>query len=233
MTRRLVRLIVAASLLTLASGCAAVVSGMMDQVIRQHNADGPTFFVPQPAVLAKVHKIVVPDFRVRYASGQKDAITVYAGSPGEGKLWQAAPEFGSVVAEFLEEALLRLPGIDVLERNQLKHLLAEQHMQMSGLVDAPTLTSGQLDGADAILLGTLTQGQLYSPRDPLIPSLLVFGLHVRLLDLRTGRILMVYRDRQMASGTFPDLDRLLDRLANRFTERLQAARQPEPVPATP
>jgi hypothetical protein len=42
----------------------------MEQTMRKHNADAPTFYVPDHAALTRLHKIVVPDFRMRSAVGQ-------------------------------------------------------------------------------------------------------------------------------------------------------------------
>jgi len=191
----------------------------------EHAYNGePVVHVHRADALRGLKKLIVPDFRVVQPGGVSGREEMFKGSPAEGVGYYGAQDYGVTLAEFFEEALLRLPGMDVLERNRLKRLVREQAVQMSGLVDAAIGEPSKFEGADGLLLGTITTALWYQPNDPSLPGMEMVALHLRLLDIRTGGIVLVYRDRRMVSGTFVDEDALLEELAKRFAQRLQAER---------
>jgi len=62
------------------------------------------------------------------------------------------------VPEFLKSELSRSPDITLLERRDLKAILDEQTLTMSGLVDTATAQQvGKLLGAQYVITGTITQ----------------------------------------------------------------------------
>ena len=204
---------------SLASGCAAM---MMERqavsMTEEYNNDAQYLYIHRPERLKQTRKVVVPDFRVLFPSGgERSEFTVFEGTAYEGRTFLATQELGMILAEYFEEALLPAQRIEVLERNQLQRVLAEQDLQMSGLTQTGSMKPGMLGGADTVLLGSMVEGMMYFPNDPMMPQY----VRIRMIDVETGEILLIYRDRQMRSGHLTDEQEIYITLANRFVDALK------------
>lgn len=220
--RRTIVLLLAVSLFPAAGGCAAsYITDILKEQEKTYNRKEATGYVHSPGMLQKVKKVVVPDFRVMFAASDLSKDEVYRDSPAEGIAYYPGDKFGVILAEFFEEELMKLSRMEVLERNRLKRILGEQDLQMGGLVEAPVVQGVNFEGADSMLLGTVTWGMYYMPNDPRVPSISMVGVHLRLIDIQTGKIILLYRDRQMMVRHFPDEAELYYRIARRFTAFLK------------
>jgi hypothetical protein len=107
-----------------------------------------------------------------------------------------APLFGNWFAETLASAArMTLPALKLYERTRLDAVLAENELQLSGLVDERLAQRiGQLAPIDALLAGTYT---------PLAGSV---DVNCRLVDVVTGEVLMSRVERIRVT---PELEALL------------------------
>jgi len=107
-----------------------------------------------------------------------------------------APLFGDWFAETLASAArMALPSLKLYERKRLDAVLAENELQLSGLVDEELAQRiGQLAPIDALLAGTYT---------PLAGNV---DVNCRLVDVVTGEVLMSRVER---IRTTPDIEALL------------------------
>lgn len=113
-----------------------------------------------------------------------------------------AAYLGNVIGDMLTTALVKM-GIEVIERTQLEAVLREQQLARSGIVDPATAVEmGRILGVDYILGGRITE---FGIRDETqlggVIAQLSGGVRirrstarvktdVRLIDVRTGRILI-------------------------------------------
>ncbi|MBN2031604.1 hypothetical protein JW824_15340 [bacterium] len=71
--------------------------------------------------------------------------------------FQGDERSGSQIAVLIQSLLLTTDHFDILERDQLRRILEEQNLGMSGVVDASTAVEvGQLLGVDALIFGEVT-----------------------------------------------------------------------------
>lgn len=111
-------------------------------------------------------------------------------------------QLGNVIGDMLTTALVKM-GLEVVERTQLEAVLREQQLARSGIVDPATAVEmGKILGVDYILGGRITEfgirdeSQLggviaqYSVGVRVKRSTARVRADVRLIDVRTGRILM-------------------------------------------
>lgn len=102
-------------------------------------------------------------------------------------------DFGTYLSEKLIFSMYKIKGIKVVERNQLQNVLKTMEFQLTGLVEKDTLQKiGHLTGANAILVGTITD---------MGESIEVNG---RIVNVENGMILAVMsvplaKDKQVAS----------------------------------
>ena len=92
---------------------------------------------------------------------------------------------------------------------------------MSGLTQTGDLKPGMLGGADTVLLGSMVEGMIFCPNDPMMPQIIRMYVRIRMIDVNTGEILLIYRDRQMRSGHLTDEQEIYITLANRFVQALK------------
>jgi hypothetical protein len=83
------------------------------------------------------------------------------------------------------------------------------------------LKPGMLGGADTVLLGSMVECMMFFPNDPMMPQVIRMYVRIRMIDVETGEILRIYRDRQMRSGHLTDEQEIYITLANRFVEALK------------
>jgi hypothetical protein len=205
-----------------APGCAAYFQGKaFEEMAAQLDREGSDVYVHDLAKLKQVKKVIIPDFRVIFPTTIHGLFKVFDGSAHEGILFVGDQGMGTLIAEQFEEELLRTRKIEVLERNQLQRILNEMNLQINGFIDNPGFQPGKFAGADAAILGTITSSMYYMPDDPMLQGFESVSFRLRVIDLRTGAILMLYRDRRLVHGQNVDEDALLREFAKRFVEALK------------
>lgn len=101
---------------------------------------------PAPAATAARRRVAVLDF---------DYGTVHSSVTD---IWGSDMDIGKGVAAMLLSELVQNGAYVVIERSQIERILSEQNIQQSGRADASTATKlGRLLGADAIIIGSITQ----------------------------------------------------------------------------
>jgi len=111
-------------------------------------------------------------------------------------------QIGNIIGDMLTTALVKM-GLEVVERSQLEAVLREQQLARSGIIDPATAVEmGKILGVDYILGGRITEfgirdeSQLggviaqFSVGVRVRQSTARVKADVRLIDVRTGRILM-------------------------------------------
>ena len=111
-------------------------------------------------------------------------------------------QLGNVIGDMLTTALVKM-GLEIIERQQLEAVLREQQLARSGIIDPATAVEmGKILGVDYILGGRITEfgirdeSQLggviaqFSVGVRVKRSTARVKADVRLIDVRTGRILM-------------------------------------------
>jgi hypothetical protein len=205
-----------------AQGCTARFqeSGLMKTSAR-FNEDAQDVYVHDAARLKGIKKVIVPDFRVLFPSDMGGAVKAFEGTAVQGTTFMGGQGLGVILAEHFEEEILKTRRLEVLERNQLQRILNEMNLQMNGFIDNPNFQPGKLAGADTAILGTVTTSMYYMPNDPTLLTMHVLSFRVRVIDLRTGAIMMLYRDKQMTVGRTLEQEAIFRRFAVRFVEALK------------
>lgn len=135
---------------------------------------------------------------------------------------QDLANLGAGLATMLTTEMMRNPRAVMVERDQIKHLIAEQGLALSGMVDQATaIEVGKLLGVQYLLLGGYTDafGQL--------------RIDVRVVDAETGRLIKARETTRPRTDVF----RMVTELAGEVFQDLRltpADRLPErrSVPAT-
>jgi hypothetical protein len=162
-------------------------------------AGGPagreTGFSLEPSELPEAIDRIVKDLGPALPSG-RNRLAVAAFTPTGPSDPATAPQFGDWFAETLASAArMALPSLKLYERKRLDAVLAENELQLSGLVDEKLAQRiGQLAPIDALLAGTYT---------PLAGNV---DVNCRLVDVVSGEVLMSRVER---IRTTPDIETLL------------------------
>lgn len=110
------------------------------------------------------------------------------------------PRLGAAVAETLTVELVKNKNYKVVERSKLKQILGEQYLAVSGAVDLESnpIPLGKLKGVDYLITGAVLKAE-QSTQSMHIPlfggiggrkSKTEIGISVRLVDVKTGEIIM-------------------------------------------
>ncbi|MDD5491066.1 MAG: CsgG/HfaB family protein [bacterium] len=88
-----------------------------------------------------------------------------------------------IIQEKIISALVNQGMFRVIERQQLEKIIAEQKLQMSGLIDnSSAVEIGKILGADGIMVGSITEyGRTIYPKARLT-------VNVRVIEVKTGLI---------------------------------------------
>lgn len=113
-------------------------------------------------------------------------------------------EDASMVSDYMLEELLDSGRFNVMEREQLKGILDEHHLNLTGMVDPATAVQlGRLTGVEYLVYGSITG--LSSKREGVFYGTAVYGgagginsnkfkvianITARIIDLETGRIVL-------------------------------------------
>ncbi len=101
--------------------------------------------------------------------------------------FQAATELiGSSVSDMFVTELLRMHRYQLIERGQLSGVLGEAEVALSGLTSGQAAQLGQMAGADAVMIGSVSEYENIAQRGRALP---VVGVSVRMIDSGSGRIL--------------------------------------------
>lgn len=160
------------------------------------------------------------------AQAQRDTLPTVAVMPFDNNvLGSNAADYaalGGGVADLMRGALLRNPGLRVVERANLAAVMAEQDLGASGRVDAATAARiGRLLGARHMIMGDIT-----TDMDPRTRMPRTITVHVRAVDVETSEIISL-GDR--ARGNPDQLMELLEQA----TERASANLRLPAIPAGP
>lgn len=91
---------------------------------------------------------------------------------------QDISNLGAGLAMMLTTEMLRNPRVDMVERDQIRDLIGEQGLTLSGMVDPSTaIEVGQLVGANYMLFGTYTD------------VMAQLRVDVRVVDVQSGRLI--------------------------------------------
>lgn len=101
--------------------------------------------------------------------------------------FRAATELiGSSVSDLWVTELLQMGCYDVMERSQMSAVLGETEVALSGLTSGQAAQVGQMLGAEAVVLGTVSEYEKVAMGGRTYP---VVGISARMIDAQTGRIL--------------------------------------------
>jgi len=106
---------------------------------------------------------------------------------------------GSVSDMFVTE-VLKMNRYDLVERSQMTGVLGEAEVALSGLTSGQAARLGQMVGAEAVIIGTVSEYEKVAIGGRTTP---VVGISIRMIDTRTGRIVwsVDYADRGGRSTT--------------------------------
>ena len=101
-------------------------------------------------------------------------------------------DVGNSIADSLTTKLME-SRFQIIERSQLDRIFTEQGLSLAGVLDSKQYMFGEIRGIDAIIVGSAT-----------VSGLLVKYIseaNARIIDLRTGEILMAVTFRASSLGT--------------------------------
>jgi hypothetical protein len=109
-------------------------------------------------------------------------------------------DVGYTVADSVTMKLME-SRLNIIERSQLDRILREQGLSLTGIVENQEYMLGKIRGVDAIIVGSVTvshgfAGMLYGGYVDYVS-----GANARMIDLRTGEVLMAVTFTSSAAGT--------------------------------
>ncbi len=93
---------------------------------------------------------------------------------------------GNAVSDMFVTQILKMQKYDLIERSQLANVLGEAEVSLSGLTAGQAAQIGLMAGADAVIIGTVSEYETVAYRGNSLP---VVGVSVRMIDANSGRIL--------------------------------------------
>lgn len=101
--------------------------------------------------------------------------------------FRAATELiGTSVSDMFVTELLKTQRYQLIERSQLANVLGEAEVALAGLTAGQAARLGQMAGADAVIIGSVSEYENVAQRGHTLP---VVGVSVRMIDSTTSRIL--------------------------------------------
>lgn len=82
--------------------------------------------------------------------------------------------------------LMKAGRYELIERGQLSNVLGETDIRLSGLTQNQAVQAGRLAGADAVVIGTVSEYENIAQGGRTRP---VVGISVRLIEANTGHVL--------------------------------------------
>jgi curli biogenesis system outer membrane secretion channel CsgG len=215
---------------------AGIANGEIEKNIDQLNEEPPALEVLVPDQLATVKKVAVIPFR-DISWREEPTFEVFKGDGlMEGQMSMGYPQMGDMAAEHFENALLSTRTVDVLERSRMHLVLDESAAKISMGEALPEIAAG-LAGADAVILGSITTAYMYRSNTPQVISVVVFGITLRVVDARDGRILAYASDVVGQSGIYLEFSSFVAqstrRLAGILADEIKKARRKHPEARAP
>ncbi len=93
---------------------------------------------------------------------------------------------GASVSDFFVTEMLRAGRYEVVERGQMAQVLGEAELGLAGLSDRNAIEVGEMVGADAVIVGTVSEYGATAQRGKTYP---VVGISARLVDCTTGKVI--------------------------------------------
>ena len=110
------------------------------------------------------------------------------GQFGLGQIASGGRNGGQVMAGLLAAELSKIHNFTLVERGQIKKVLAEHALQQSGMMDTQTMSNlGRLVGADAVVTGDLIDYVLWT--NPTGYGSTV-SLSIRMIEVSSGKVIM-------------------------------------------
>ncbi len=101
--------------------------------------------------------------------------------------FRAATELiGASVSDVFVTELMKGGNYQLIERSQLSGVLGEAEVSLSGLTNGQAAQLGQMAGANAVIIGTVSEYEMMAYKGRSLP---VVGINVRMIDSTSGRIL--------------------------------------------
>jgi curli biogenesis system outer membrane secretion channel CsgG len=228
------------SILLVGTGCsttlAVAVNNQIDANMKALNDSPPQIEILDAGQLATVRTIAVVPFRD--ISWKEDTVfDVFRDhSVMAGRMMMSWPGAGALAAEQFENAFLAHRTLEVLQRTRMARVMDEVALRgLTGEV-LPEVLAG-IAGADAVLLGSVTTAYMYRSDTPEVKALAVFGVNLRLVDTRNGKILAFGRDVVGTSDFYVEYSQLVaesaNRLAGRISKEIRAAQKSHPTAKAP
>lgn len=92
---------------------------------------------------------------------------------------------GASVSDLFLTELLMLRRYRIVERGQLANVLGEAELALAGLSDARAMEAGRMSGADAVIVGSVSEYEMAAYKGRTYPSV---GMSIRCIDSQTGEI---------------------------------------------
>ncbi len=127
---------------------------------------------------------------------------------------------GRTVASLVAQRLLSMPNLQLVERERIKAVLAEQDIQLAFVKDdAKAARIGQLIGADTVVVGSVTQyGSSSVPM--LIGDVFTVGVSFRMVRVDTARICLAARCTQNATSYEEAASKAIDLIIGQWRENV-------------
>jgi len=93
---------------------------------------------------------------------------------------------GSSVSDMFVTEVLKMNRYNLVERSQMSGVLGETEVGLSGLTSGQAARLGQMVGAGAVIIGTVSEYEKVAMGGRTYP---VVGISIRMIDSSTGRIL--------------------------------------------
>lgn len=152
----------------------------------------PTITVEKKLFKSKTWNVAVFDLDYEFEEEGTISISKYKSAGKDG---------GRVVAGILAAELGKLDNVNIIERQRITQLLDEQAVQQSGVVDFETAVKvGKLVGADAIVLGDLTD---YVSWENIGAYGSTISFSIRMVDIQSSRVLLNASISRVHTGVEP------------------------------
>ncbi|MCP5003778.1 MAG: hypothetical protein GY941_07475 [Planctomycetes bacterium] len=138
-----------------------------------------TFTIEKDVFFARHWNVAVVDLNYNYEKEGQVGPTHWVSNGSNG---------GRVVAGLLASELAKLDNISVVERGAMDKVLAEQALQLSGVVDTETsIKIGRIVGAEAVLTGELTDYVLWDNPAGYGSTI---ACSIRMIDVQSGNVIL-------------------------------------------
>lgn len=126
--------------------------------------------------------------------------------------------FGGMVSNIFAKHLLMI-GYNVVERQELQRILAEQKLNLSGVIAYDQIKQvGRLSGVDALLMGNALEGAKKLKKEVSITG--------KLIDAQTGEVIWVGAGTKQAENTQEAIEHAVSAIAGKVSRYIKTAPRP-------